>query len=214
MAEITGLVEATSAKPTSRGTSRNGLKINGEWLNYFSKSDDTARFSGKTVSLSYRENGNFKDLDLKSIKVLAEAPAAARPTSTVGRASGTSDQLVGIESGMALNNAVQIGIAKYGKDVTTKQIAAIAEKVLILAWNLKGSYVELRSEYESLGGDEVEEPGQEAGGVAAESDTAVTQTAPASTPKPRARAAAKKTEAPAPVQETAEPEFSDDIPFS
>lgn len=68
--QVTGQVQNSSIRQTSNGGTATNLQVNGEWYGFgFNGVGDVVE--GDTITFNARQNGNYKNGDAKSIKVVS-----------------------------------------------------------------------------------------------------------------------------------------------
>jgi len=107
MGQAAGIVEVLSIKPTARGGNSYNFKLNdGVW--YGHGFDKPAFGKGDTVSFSFVENGNFKNVDASSVKVEAAASAPVKSAGTAPSSNSYDDRQLAITYQAARKDALQI----------------------------------------------------------------------------------------------------------
>ncbi len=223
---VKGVVQAVKdagPKKGKYGTQyRISLKVDDEWYGgFFGKSaDDLGLEEGKLVTFDVVYNGEYKNIETKTLKVSAsqEAPKQQGKAggATAGKTAYSGGNNAGIKVGHAINNAVQLAIAAKTTDL--KSIHGLAVDIIALSVKLEGQFDQIvATAAQRLAKASGEEPAQEA---------------PAETPKAKpatkAKPAAKKAAPPPPPPpepdepesendepptDPGEPDFDDDIPF-
>jgi hypothetical protein len=222
MGQYSGVIEAVSEKESKHprfGTSyKIGVKIDGTWYGAFFK-QSAAKLGleeGATVSFKTVMNGDYENIEPKSLSVDEAAPAQeagddAAPAKAAGGKKPWAGEK-GTKIGHAINNAVNIAAAT-GEAGNLKAIHAYACDILALS-------VVLESQYDRILGSAAER-------VKAKTGTPATTPSPdpkeqpeppveKAKPEPKKPAAAKPAKA-APVKAPDPAEdnhgFDDDIPF-
>lgn len=128
MAFKNGVVEAANTRTLKFGTAI-GLKIGEEWFGFISKKGDVSdQFKNKTVEFEYEvDEKGYKQIDKGTLKVVG---AGDKASSAGAPPSKPSNQLAGIRSGMAVNNAV---LAFANGKIAEGDIIPFARKVLVWA---------------------------------------------------------------------------------
>src|SRR5574343_728581 len=108
-----GVVEALSFK--GKGAS---AKIGNDWygLGFNIQQDQIPFRKGDTIEFEYTERGQYKNLDLKSVKLAAGRPAAAAPANNGYQARDESRQNM-INWQAARNSALHLAEIAVSKDL-------------------------------------------------------------------------------------------------
>jgi len=233
MSNIKGTIQSVSCKegndhPKYGMSYQTSVKIDGEWYGAFTKktADELGLEKGKLVSLTWTQNGKYKNFDPKSLSVAEreEAPAASTPSAKPASATTGTRWAgeVGTTVGHAINNAVQLAIANKTTDL--KSIHGLAVDIITLHRKLSGQYELIVKRAEKL----IAEATAKRKTEAAEPEQEAEQQEEAPAPKPKAKPAVtakkpapKKVETPpesdpddpGPQEPETAPEFDDDIPF-
>lgn len=227
MSQVKGTIEAVSCKegnehPTYGKSWQTSIKVNDVWYGAFTKkdADGLGLSKGKLVTFTFTENGKYKNFDPKSLVVSASqaAPAAAPAAGKSGYSGNYGSNGAGIKVGHAINNAVQLAIAKG--DTSLKAIHGHAVDILALSVKLEGQFEQIVARSDSViqkAGANAGQPAAEAPAPAATGKTAAPKTrkkAAAPTPPPPPAAEVEEEAPPVEVPAQAEPSFDDDdIPF-
>ncbi len=210
MSNVKGTVEQVSQKEEQGRKGKYykiGLKIEGDWYNGINNKKVSVE-EGDLVSFATEQNGEYENINFKSLKVSETAEAPERPSKSAGSTSGKgsysgSGGNSGIKVGHAINNAVLLAIA--AKDTSLKAIYGHAVDILTMS-------VALEQRFDGIVTKATEK-------LAEAKPAAKTPKAKDPEPEPeevkpkaKPKAAAKKPE-PEPEEPENGPAFDDDIPF-
>lgn len=226
---IKGVAEAVSSKegkphPKYGVSYQTSIKVNGVWYGAFTKksAEQLGLAKDRLVSFTWVENGEYKNFDPKSLSVSTtqgtdSTPTASGSAPTKAAYSGGSNS--GIKVGHAINNAVQLAVAKG--DTSLKAIHGHAVDIITLSVKLEGQFDRIIAVAQKKLAEATEgKPDVAASATPAKAasspktepaaKTAKAKAKPAPAPEPEPEA---EEDVPAPDETSAEPEFNDDIPF-
>lgn len=172
---------------------------------------------GKQVEFAYTENGQYKNMDAKSLKI-SEAPAQqAAPAQRASAPAAANNQQAGIKVGHAINNAVQLACAKGDTSLLT--IHSLAADILALSVKLESQYGQIVGHAEeryqarvTANPTPAEQPAPEPAAAAPVKAKATRKTAAKATPQPEPTPAPEPQPEPQP-EPAQQDEWVDDIPF-
>ena len=109
MAQAQGTVEKIVQKPTRNGGTAYSFVIDGTWYGH---GFDAPKFGeGDTISFDYQQNGNFKNVNAKSVQKV-QAPAAQEPAQGAAPARNYGSNQVAIQYQASRNAAIEaVGLA-------------------------------------------------------------------------------------------------------
>lgn len=192
------------------------IVVDGErYSGFFSKSAEALGLEeGKTASFTATQNGEYWNVDTKSLKVSGPSKPSGKPSGKPQSYSGSGN--AGIKVGHALNNAVNLAIADG--DLTVDNIHRHAVRILALSVKLESQFdniIEMAPKV--LQACKEEEKGSE------ESPESEPEAPPPSKAKSKKAPAKSKAKAVPPPEEDEEegedvgdeePAWDDDIPFN
>lgn len=102
--------------------------------------------SGSEVVIKYTENGNFKNAKKSSLMILdlVEGEKFTKETGVAGqtpmRGKGGGNFNLGIELGHAANNATQMAIAIFGKNVKVDKVEELTKDFYVMMKGLRAEF--------------------------------------------------------------------------
>lgn len=224
---VKGVVQAVKdagPKKGKYGTQyRISLKVDDEWYGgFFGKSAEALGLEeGKLVTFDVVYNGEYKNIETKTLKVSDSQEAPKKQAASTGGSSGSAGKAysggnnAGIKVGHAINNAVQLAIAAKTTDL--KSIHGLAVDIIALSVKLEGQFEQIvASAAARLAKASGAEPQQEAPAEQPKAKPAAKakpapKKAPPPPPEPEADDTASENDDP--PTDPGEPDFDDDIPF-